>query len=125
MPPQNISPPAAALALLEGHQEHTVVVKATQARHDFFPLLEAVSADPARIVEVEHKGLGGRALLVNAQFRDYVRQLEQTVRALVGPAPANSFALAGSLTLKGEVEHAIDALRKRQRRAAAKRFEDL
>ena len=32
----NLSPVAAAFALLEGHQEHTVTVKATQARHDFF-----------------------------------------------------------------------------------------
>ena len=77
----NLSSVAAALALLEGHQEHTVTVKATQARHDFFPLLESVFADPSEVVEVEHKGRQGRGLLVNAQFRDYVRLLEQAVRA--------------------------------------------
>ena len=52
----NLSSVAAALALLEGHQEHTVTVKATQARHDFFPLLASVVADPSEMVEVERKG---------------------------------------------------------------------
>jgi hypothetical protein len=125
MPSQEISPPAAALALLEGHQEHTVLVKATQARQDFFPLLEAVVADPSRVVEVEHEGVQGRALLVNAQFRNYVRQLEQTIRALIGPTTASTFALAGSLTVVEDEEHTIDALRHQQRCAAANRFADL
>lgn len=126
MPSTSHSPVAAALALLEDHRERTVTVKATQARHDFFPLLEAVVADPSEVVEVEHKGLQGRALLVNARFRDYVRQLEETVRALLGPAPgAPTFRLAGSLSVVGDVEEGIETLRSRERRAAADRFTDL
>ncbi len=122
----NHSPVAAALALLEGHREHTVTVKATQARNDFFPLLESVVADPSEVVEVEHKGHRGRALLVNAQFRDYVRLLEQTVRALLGPAPDGpTFRLAGSLSVIGDVDGAVAALRDGERRAAADRFADL
>ena len=121
-----LSPVAAALALLEEHQEHTITVKATQARHDFFPLLESVVADPAAMVEVEYKGREGRALLVNAQFRDYVRRLEQTVRALLGPAPDGpAFRLAGSLSVSGDEDDAVAALRDRERRAAADRFADL
>ena len=101
----NLSPVAAAFALLEGHQEHTVTVKATQARHDFFPLLESVVADPSEVLEVEYKGRQGRALLVNAQFRDYVRLLEQTVRSLPGPAADGpTFRLAGSLSVIGDVQ---------------------
>jgi hypothetical protein len=120
------SPVAVALALLEEHREHTVTVKATKARNDFFPLLEAVVADPTEVVEVEHKGLDGRALLVSAQFRDYVRRLEQTVRALLGPAPGGTaFQLAGSLTVVEEVEDAITTLRADARRAAAERCRDL
>lgn len=126
MPYPHLSPVAAALALLEEHRERTVTVKATQARHDFFPLLESVFADPTEVVEVEHKGLQGRALLVNAQFRDYVRQLEQTVRALLGPAPGGTtFLLAGSLSVVGDVEDAVEALRVGEHRAAADRFADL
>lgn len=122
----DLSPVAAALALLEEHHEHTVTVKATQARAEFFPLLESVAADPSEIVEVEHKGLPGRALLVNAQFRDYVRHLERTVRALLGPAPGGSaFRLAGSLAVVEDVEAAVESLRKREREAAADRFVDL
>lgn len=122
----DLSPVAAALALLDGHREHTVTVKATQARNDFFPLLESVVADPSEVVEVEHRGLQGRALLVNAQFRDYVRLLEQTVRALLGPAPDGpAFRLAGSLSVVGDVEGDVEALRDRERRAAAARFADL
>ena len=121
-----LSPVAAALALPEGHREHTVTVKATQAQNDFFPLLESVVADPSAVVEVEHKGRQGRALLVNAQFRDYVRLLEQTVRALLGPAPDGlAFRLAGSLSVVGGVEGAVAALRDGERRAAAGRFADL
>ena len=120
------SPVAAALALLGQHRERTVRVKATQARHDFFPLLESVVADPTEVVEVEHKGLTGRALLVNAQFRDYVRSLEAALRALVGPGPnTSSFRLAGSLRLvDGEVEGAVAALREEDRRAMDHRFHD-
>lgn len=120
------SPVAAALALLEEHREHTVTVKATKARNDFFPLLEAVVLNPAEVVEVEHKGLPGRALLVNAQFRDYVRQLEHAVRALLGPAVGGAaFRLAGSLAVTDDVEGAVQALRSGDRRAAAARFDDL
>lgn len=126
LPTSHLSPVAAALALLEEHQEHTVTVKATQARNDFFPLLESVFADPSEVVEVEHKGLQGRALLVNAEFRDYVRRLEQTVRALIGPAPGGqTFLLAGSLSVVDDVEDAIEAIRDRERRTAANRFADL
>ena len=130
MPTAKPSPVAAALALLEGHQERTVTVKATQARHDFFPLLESVVADPAQVVEVEHRGLRGRALLVHAEFRDYVRQLEATVRALLGPAPDGPvFRLAGSLAMGGEggadVDEAIATLRARERQGSAGRFADL
>lgn len=127
MPPTSHSlVAAAALVLLEEHQERTVTVKATQARHDFFPLLESVVADASKVVEVEHKGLQGRALLVNARFRDYVRQLEDTVRALLGPAPgAPTFRLAGSLSVVGDVEEGIETLRSQERRVAADRFTDL
>ncbi len=129
MPSSALTPVAAALALLDAHRERTTTVKATQARHDFFPLLDSVVADPAEIVEVEHKGLGGRALLVNAQFRDYVRQLEDTVRALVGPVPdSEPFHLAGSLgSVNGSpaIEESLQTLRTRERRGAATRFADL
>ena len=126
MPSANRSPVAVALALLAAHHEHTVTVKATQARHDFFPLLESVVADPSEVVEVEHKGLQGRALLVNARFRDYVRQLEETVRALLGPAPGGpTFRLAGSLSVVGDIEEDIEALRSPERPATADRFADL
>ena len=101
-------------------------MKATQARNDFFPLLESVVADPSEVVEVEHKGLQGRALLVNAEFRDYVRRLEQAVRALLGPETGGpAFQLAGSLTVVEGVESAVEDLRGRERRAAADRFADL
>lgn len=125
MPSTNRSPVAVALTLLEEHQERTVTVKATQARHDFFPLLESVVSDPSEVVEVEHKALQGRALLVNAQFRDYVRQLEETVRALLDPASGGpTFRLAGSLSVAGDVEEGIEALRSQERRAAVERFAD-
>ena len=120
------SPVAFALALLDEHHEHTTTVKATQARNDFFPLLESVIADPTEVVEVEHKGLQGRALLVNAEFRDYVRRLEQTLRALLGPDTGRPvFQLAGSLTVVDDVVSAVEDLRGRERRAAAGRFADL
>jgi hypothetical protein len=139
VPSDTASPVAAALALLKGHHERTVRIKATQARHDFFPLLESVVGDPTQVVEVEHKGHAGRALLVHPQFRDYVRQLEATVQALVGPAPDGPmFRLAGSLAVVGvedadapdaeahdAVEDAIAALRARERQGGIGRFDGL
>jgi len=78
------------------------------------------------MVEVEYEGREGRALLVNAQFRDHVRRIEQTVRALLGPAPDGpTFRLAGSLSVIGDVDGAVAALRDGERRAAADRFADL
>jgi len=126
MPAHKHSPVAAALALLEQHQEHTLKVKATQARNDFFPLLETVVADPNEVVEVEYTGRPGRVLLVNAEYRDHMRALEQTVRALLGSAVSeSSFQLAGSLAVVGEVESAVAELRDRERQAANARLADL
>jgi hypothetical protein len=77
-------------------------------------------------VGVEHRVLQGRALLVNARFRDYVRQLEETVRALLGPAPGEpTFRLAGSLSIVADAEGGIETLRSRERGAATDRFTDL
>ena len=83
-------------------------------------------ADPTEVVEVEHRGFQGRALLVSAEFREYVRRLEQAVRALLGPETGGPvFQLAGSLTVVDGVESAVEDLRGRERRAAANRFDDL
>jgi len=120
------SPVAAAIALLEQHREHSVSVKATQARHDFFPLLGEVAGDPSEIVEVEHKGLPGPVLLVNAAYRDYVRRLEQAVRALLDLYPESApFRLAGSMVAVGDVDHALRDLRDDADRSSRERFADL
>ena len=64
------------------------------------------------MVEVEYEGREGRALLVNAQFRDHVRRIEQTVRALLGPAPDGpAYKFAGPLSMNGDVERAVSARR--------------
>lgn len=120
------SPVAVALALLNRPRERTVTIKATQARHDFFPLLEAVTADPDEVVEVEYKGRPASALLVNGAFRDYVRQLEEALRSFVAAAPGRpAFRLAGSLTLAEDVDAEVAALRADARRRADDRFADL
>jgi hypothetical protein len=120
------SPVATALALLEQHREHSISVKATQARHDFFPLIGGVAGDPTEIVEVEHRGLSGPVLLVNSAYREYVRQLEQAVRALLDLYPESApFRLAGSAAAVGDVDGAIRELRDGAARSSRHRFEDL
>jgi predicted flavoprotein YhiN len=120
------SPVATAIALLEQHREHSVSVKATQARTDFFPLLGEVAGDPSEIVEVEHKGLPGPVLLVNSAYREYVRQLEQAVRALLDLYPDSApFRLAGSVVAIGDVDAAMRELRDDAARSSRDRFADL
>jgi hypothetical protein len=120
------SPVATAIALLEQHREHSVSVKATQARHDFFPLLGEVAGDPSEIVEVEHKGLPSPVLLVNAAYRDYVRQLEQAVRSLLDLYPESApFRLASSVVAIADVDEAIREMRDAASRSARDRFADL
>lgn len=123
---------ATALALLAAHEEHPSTVKATKAREQFFPLLEAVVRDPHCVVYVEHKDLPGRGILVGEGYRQYVRELEATVRALLGPAPGVRFTLAGSLSLGADasdgladVERELAALRADQAERAAARFDDV
>ncbi len=117
---------ATALALLASHEERETTVKATKAREQFFPLLESVVKDGRQVVYVEHKDLPGRALLVSEGYQTYVRALEATVRALVGPAAGPHFALAGSLSLPAESLETLDdqlaAWRATQADRAASKF---
>lgn len=89
---------ATALALLASHEEHESTVKATKAREQFFPLLESVVNDERHVVYIEHKDLPGRAMLVSERYQQYVRELEATVRALVGPAAVRAAQAERALT---------------------------
>ncbi len=119
---------ATALALLASHEELETSVKATKAREQFFPLLESVVNDERHVVYVEHKDLPGRAMLVSERYQQYVRDLEATVRALVGPAAGPRFALAGSLTVSAEgddLDRSLAALRAAQVERATAKFDAL
>ena len=115
---------AEALALLASHQEHASTLKASKARDQFLPLLQMVVRDPTAVVFVEHRDLPARGMLVGEQYQQYVRQLEQTVRALLAPPQWTTFRLAGSVTLvTDDVEDALDGLRTEQARRTEAKLE--
>ena len=61
----------------------------------------------------------------NVQFRDYLSLLEQTVRALLGPAADGpALRLARSPPMIGDVEGAVETVRDLERLFAAGRFAD-
>lgn len=117
----------APLAVFAGREERIVSCNATEAHQQFFALLSEVVADPSEVVLIEHKGLPQRGMLVGEGYRTYVRQLEQLVRAFASSVrpPAASFRLAGTMTLPGELEPALDDLRADAHAAFARKIDDL
>ena len=94
------------------HREHTVHYNATEARQQFFALLTKVVADPEEVVLIEHKDLPARGMLVGETYRTYVRQLERLVKSLSKELqPHGKFRLAGTMTLRGDLNESLSKVR--------------
>lgn len=87
---------------------------ASEARQQFFALLEEVSRDPTGIVLIDHKDLPEPAALVNAPFLLRTLRLLRSLTARQRAA-AVPFRLIGSATLVGEPDGVLDEVRERQR----------
>ena len=124
--PDTHEPPNTSL-LYGGVDVHIVHRNATEARRDFFSLLGEIAADPSEVIEVTHKDLSEPVLIVSAQFRRYVRQLERLLqtRATEGANHA-AFRIGGTMRLRdGRNEDGVRDARREQQRMFAFKFADL
>ena len=105
----------------------TVVERpATQARADFFQLLDEVVTDPDTMVLIQHRHLPRRAVLLSEQFLEYVKQLERVIADLMATrSSASRFTLCGSGELHGDLEAAIAEMRQGGNSDMESRFRDL
>jgi hypothetical protein len=111
---------------LEAKRERTVRTNATDARRQFFALLDEVSANPDEVVEVAHRDHAEPVLLVHADYRRYVRQLESLVHSLIGRGATGArFQLGGSITIRPDVDAALETIRNEQGARSAAKFADL
>lgn len=116
-----------ASLLYGGVDVHIVHRNATEARRDFFSLLTEIAADPSEIVEVTHKDLDEPVLIVSAQFRRYVRQLERLVQMRANrDVTATPFRIGGTMRLRdARNEDGVSDARREQQRLFALKFADL
>lgn len=110
-----------------GVDVHIVHRNATEARRDFFSLLSEIAADPSEVVEVTHKDLSEPVLIVSAQFRRYVRQLERLLRMRANrDAIAAPFRIGGTMCLRDARNgNGVSDARREQQRLFALKFADL
>lgn len=98
---------------------------ASQARHEFFPLLERVTAPGAEdIVLISHRGLRDRAALVNATWLRRTMALLDDLLARRSVTRGTDFRLIGSAALVGDPATVLDEVRHRQRDLAARKRDD-
>ena len=122
----NLEAPDTSL-LYGGVDVHVVHRNATEARRDFFSLLGEIAADPSEVVEVTHKDLPEPVLIVSAQFRRYVRQLERLLQ-LRATRDTNdaAFRIGGTMRLRdARHEDGVSSARREQQRLFAMKFADL
>jgi hypothetical protein len=97
--------------------------QASEARREFFALLQAVIHDPTEVVLIEHKDLPEPAALVNAPF------LMRTLRLVTHlrnqwPSSDLPFRLIGSATLVGSADDVLAEVRAEQRSRQQAKFSD-
>lgn len=98
--------------------------QASEARRDFFALLNAVVDDPTEIVFIEHKSLPESAALVNAPFLLRTLRLLKQLRAR-RPSSEPPFRLIGSATLVGDPDDVLTDIRAEERAGRQAKFADL
>src|SRR5215210_2266531 len=104
----------AGLALARGLPGKLTTRQASEARREFFALLQAVIDDPTEIVLIEHKDLPDPAALVNAPFlMRTLRLVEQLRTRRLSSEPP--FRLIGSATLVGSADDVLAEVRAEQR----------
>lgn len=114
--PRKVAEPAARFRL------QPVTRGASQARQEFFPLLERVTAPGAEdIVLISHRGLPDRAALVSATWLHRTMALLEDLLARRSGTRGTDFRLIGSATIVGDPATVLDGVRDRQRYLAARK----
>ena len=97
--------------------------QASEARREFFALLQAVIHDPTEVILIEHKDLPEQAALVNAPFLMRTLRLVTHLRKQ-WPLSEPPFRLIGSATLVGSADDVLAEVRAEQGTRQQSKFSD-